>query len=112
MNRRFIPWAGKWALAGGHTEEADLKKVRIITKDGYYGQTLQFNLKKYSETGVLPRYIMRREDTFIVPHKRSFLGLNVGAVATFVGGVTSAILICDRLSEDEEDELDEVTEVP
>lgn len=48
-------------LAGGHTEDADLKKVRIITKDGYYGQTLQFNLKRYSETGTLPRYIMGRE---------------------------------------------------
>ena len=108
MNRRFIPWAGKWALAGGHTEEADFKKVRIITKDGYYGQTLQFNLKKYSETGVLPRYIMRREDTFIVPHKRSFLGLNVGAVATFVGVMASAILIYDRLSADESGAATEV----
>ena len=49
------------ALAGGHTENVDLKKVKIITKDGYYGQTLQFDLKRYSETGTLPRYIMRRE---------------------------------------------------
>lgn len=49
------------ALAGGHTENADLKKVRIITKDGYYGQTLQFNLKRCSETGTLLRYIMGRE---------------------------------------------------
>ncbi len=49
------------ALAGGYTEDADLKKVKIITKDGYYGQTLQFNLKRYSETGTLPRYIMGRE---------------------------------------------------
>jgi len=48
-------------LAGSHTENADLKKVKIITKDGYYGQTLQFNLKRYSETGTLPRYIMGRE---------------------------------------------------
>jgi len=49
------------ALAGGHTEDADFKKVRIITKDGYYGQTLPFDLKRYSETGALPRYIMGRE---------------------------------------------------
>jgi polysaccharide export outer membrane protein len=89
------------ALAGGHTENADLKKVRIITKDGYYGQTLQFDLKKYSETGALPRYTMRREDTFIVPQRRSFLGFNLGTVATFVGVVASAILIYDRLSAEE-----------
>ncbi|MCK4856594.1 MAG: polysaccharide biosynthesis/export family protein [candidate division Zixibacteria bacterium] len=96
------------ALAGGHTENADLKKVRIITKDGYYGQTLQFDLKKYSETGALPRYIMRREDTFIVPQKRGFLSFNLGTVATFVGVVASAILIYDRLSADESSAATEV----
>jgi polysaccharide export outer membrane protein len=88
------------ALAGGHTEAADLKRVRVITKDGYYGQTLEFDLQRYSEIGALPRYIMRREDALIVPQKRSPLGLNLGTIATFVGVVTSAILIYDRLSED------------
>ena len=89
------------ALAGGHTENADLKRVKVVTKDGYYGQTLQLNLKKYSETGALARYIMRREDTFIVPHRRAFLGVSLGAAATFVGVVGSAILIYDRLSRDD-----------
>lgn len=90
------------ALAGGHTENANLKKVKIITKDGYYGQALRFNLKKYSETGALPRYIMRREDTFIIPAKGgAFLGINLATVATFVGVVASAILVYDRLSQEE-----------
>jgi polysaccharide export outer membrane protein len=100
------------ALAGGYTENADLKKVKIITKDGFYGQTLEFDLKKYSETGALPRYIMRREDTFIVPQRRSFLGINLATVATFIGVVTSAIIIYDRLTEEEPAAPDEVAEVP
>jgi len=58
------------ALAGGYTEDADLKKVKIITKDGYYGQTLQFNLKRYSETGTLPQYIMGREYVHRSPDKK------------------------------------------
>jgi len=86
------------ALAGGHTVDADLMRVKIITKDGYYGQTLQFDLKKYTEIGMPIRYIMRREDTFIVPSKgRGFLGINLGTVATFVGVVASSILIYDQL---------------
>ncbi len=87
------------ALAGGPTENADLKKVKVVTKDGYYGQSLQVNLKKYSETGTPARYIMRREDTFIVPAKgHGFLGVNLGTVATFVGVVASAIFIYDQVS--------------
>jgi len=53
------------ALAGGPSPDADIKKAKIVTKDGYYAQSLHFNLEEYTKTGALPRYTMRREDTFM-----------------------------------------------
>ena len=81
-------------------KNADLKKVRVITKDSYYGQVMHFNLEKYSETGAIGRYMMRKEDAFIVPEKgRGFLGLNLGTAATIIGTLSSAALIYDYLKQ-------------
>jgi len=89
------------ALAGGPSPNADLKKVKVITKDGYYAQSLQMNLEKYSETGAMPRYLMHREDSFLIPEKkRGFLGVGLGGAAAVVGLVSSAILIYTQLSND------------
>lgn len=91
------------ALAGGPSEDADLKKARIITKDGIYAQTIQIDLEKYSQTGNTPRYILKKEDTFLLPRSRSggFLGINLGTAVTIVGLITSSILLYDQLSDDE-----------
>lgn len=88
------------ALAGGPTENADLKKARIITKDGLYAQTIQIDLEKYSQTGNTPRYILKKEDTFLLPNNRGggFLGINLGTAAAFLGIITSSVLIYDQLS--------------
>jgi protein involved in polysaccharide export with SLBB domain len=89
------------ALAGGPSPTADLRKAKVVTKDGYFGQSLQFDLEKYAATGALPRYIMRREDTFIIPeHKAGFLGVGVGTIAAIVGVVSSAFIIYDQLKSD------------
>ncbi|HWR84180.1 MAG TPA: polysaccharide biosynthesis/export family protein [Candidatus Deferrimicrobium sp.] len=88
------------ALAGGPSPMANLEKIKIITKDGFYGQSLQVDLQKYSETGTPGRYIMRKEDTFIVPERQPGLGVSLGTVATFIGIVASALLIYDRVSAD------------
>ncbi len=89
------------ALAGGPSANADLKKVKVITKDGYYAQSLQMNLEKYSETGAMPRYVMHREDSFLIPEKKGgFLGIGLGSAAAAVGLVSSAILIYTQLSRD------------
>ena len=37
------------ALAGGPTADADIEKVKVITKDGFYAQTYHLNLEKYYE---------------------------------------------------------------
>lgn len=86
------------ALAGGHTEAADLKKARVLSKDGNYAQSMHIDLEKYSKTGQPARYIIRREDTIILPYRGNpFLSLNIGMVVTVVGLVTSFLIIYDQL---------------
>lgn len=84
------------ALAGGPTPDADLKKARIISKDGYFAQTMEINLEKYSTTGKPVRYILKKEDTFLLPRKGGRLGL--GTVTAVLGVITSTILITNQLS--------------
>ncbi len=88
------------ALAGGPIMEADLKKATIVTKDGFYAQTIQIDLDKYSKEGIPSRYVMKKEDTFIVPYRRSgFLGIGLGTAATVMGIITSGIIIYNLASD-------------
>jgi protein involved in polysaccharide export with SLBB domain len=87
------------ALAGGPAPNADLKHARLITKDGYYAQTLKVNLDKYAKDGRPARYVVRKEDTFVVPPKsQGFLGIGLGTVAGVAGVATTLYLLIDRLS--------------
>jgi len=91
------------ALAGGPTASADLKHIKILTKDKYYSQSYQFSLESYAKTGKPARYIVRKEDTYIVPERQTGFfgtGLNVGTVAAAVGVITSIYLLYDRLTQD------------
>ena len=82
------------ALAGGPTPEANLKKVKIMTKDGSYAQSYQVNLEKYTETGRPARYILKNEDTFIIPQRSNgFFGGGVTTWVTIIGGITSAVVL-------------------
>ena len=84
------------AMAGGFVENADLSKAKVVSKDGMYGQTMRLNLNKYAETGSPVRYIMKKEDVLIVPNKRSGFGsFNLATVATFIGVISSAVLVYD-----------------
>jgi hypothetical protein len=88
------------ALAGGPLADADLKKVQVVTKDGPYATTLKVNLQKYSESGKPSRYIVRKEDTVILPHRGGgLLAGGLGTVVAALGAVTSVFLLYDRLSE-------------
>jgi polysaccharide export outer membrane protein len=88
------------ALAGGPVLDADLKKARVVTKDGYYAQTIQVDLDKYTKTGIPARYILKKEDTFIVPYRRdSFLGIGLGTAATVLGIITSAVIIYELVTD-------------
>ncbi|RME20684.1 MAG: hypothetical protein D6800_12890, partial [Candidatus Zixiibacteriota bacterium] len=85
------------ALAGGAAPDADLKHVKIVTRDGAYAQTLTFNLEKFTERGRPARYMLRREDTFVVPRQGGgILGGGVATFATLLGTISSALLIGSR----------------
>ena len=84
------------ALAGGPSENADLRSVRVISKDGRKTQTMKFNLKKYQENGAPGRYFLRPEDTIILSRRgQGFLGINsvTGWVAILGGAATVALVI-------------------
>ncbi len=86
------------ALAGGPTDNANLSEARVITRDGFYGQTIHIDLDKYIETGTPARYTLRREDAFVIPARRGgFFGSNIGTIATVLGMVTSAVLLYETL---------------
>jgi len=87
-----------WLWRGGPTAEADLAKTQLVIKDGYYAQTVQFDIKKYSETGHPMRYMMQKEDLLIVPvHRPGFFQTNVGTIISALGVVTTTILLIDQL---------------
>ena len=89
------------ALAGGPTEAADLKRTRLLLKDGNYAQSVNLNLKEYSETGRPARYIMQKEDMVLVPYQREgFFDTTVGRVATVLATVSTVYLIVDRSRSD------------
>lgn len=86
------------ALAGGPTEHADLKKVKVVSKDGFRTQMMQLNLKEYSETGIAGRYFIRPEDNIILPRQpeRFFDFRSLRDWITVLGAVTS-VLVIDRM---------------
>jgi polysaccharide biosynthesis/export protein len=87
------------ALAGGPLTSADLKKLRVVTRDGNYAQTLQFDLNRYTSSGKPARYILRKEDALVVPDKGpGFLGSGAFTVVTAtVGVITSLILVINQV---------------
>lgn len=90
------------SLAGGPTEDANMKKTKIVSKDGFYGQSLEVDLVKYSELGRPARYILDREDVVVVPRRSGFLsGFNIATLATIVGVVSTAVFIYTELNSDD-----------
>ena len=86
------------AMAGGFTDMADLKHTKLITKDGYYGQTMLVDLEKYAVTGTPARHIMRKEEVCVVPfRKQSFMSRNLGTIVTVITAATSALLLYENL---------------
>ena len=85
------------ALAGGPSPTANLKKVRLVLKDGRFAQTVKLDLEKYAETGRPARYIMQKEDLFIVPERGGgFLRDNLPLAISVIGAITTTVLLIDR----------------
>jgi polysaccharide export outer membrane protein len=91
------------ALAGGPTEFANLKNVRVVSKDGSNTQSMKINLKKYAERGISGRYIIRPEDNIILPRQPEpfFDFRDLGDWVTVLGGVMTVLIIKDLLEEEE-----------
>jgi len=91
------------ALAGGPTADANLKKVKVVSKDGIRTQMLQVDLKKYSEAGMAGRYLIKPEDNIILPRQSEpFFDFSSLSDWVTVIGAVSSIIIIDRLLNDED----------
>jgi len=88
------------ALAGGMAENANLKKVMIVSKDGSNTQSLKLNLEKYIQSGVKGRYIVRSEDNIVVDRKSGgFLGISSFTdVVAILGAASTAVFLYEALS--------------
>jgi len=60
-------------IAGGFTENADLKNVRVIMKGSRYSNVVKVNLHDYINKGSPPRLVLHPEDTIVVPAKEDDL---------------------------------------
>lgn len=88
------------ALAGGPTDQANLKKARVVVKDGFYGQTMQINLEEYTKFGRPARYVLNKEDVVVLPPKGGFMsGFNLATVATIIGVISTSLLLYDSLND-------------
>lgn len=86
------------ALAGGPSASADIKKTRVVTKDGFYGQSLHFNLEKYTSTGSPHRYILNKEDAIYIPERRStFMSTTLPILGGAAGLITTFLLIYNQI---------------
>jgi polysaccharide export outer membrane protein len=84
--------------AGGTTEMADLKRVRIISKIGGGSSVMTVNLNKYRREGQARRVTIKQEDTIIVGEKkRSLLSWSqVRDFAAVAGTVISFVYLINR----------------
>ncbi len=55
------------ASAGGIVAAADIKNIRLVSKEARYSTVMSFNLEKYNKEGKPARYIIRPEDTIFIP---------------------------------------------
>jgi protein involved in polysaccharide export with SLBB domain len=88
------------SMAGGASDNADLTKVTVISKDGLQTQIMKINMERFTETGRPGRYMIRPEDTIILSRKsRGFLGMgSIGDWVAAIGAISTIIFIYDRLS--------------
>lgn len=88
------------ALAGGPVEAADLKRTKLILKDGNYAQTVSLDLEKYMREGLPARYIMKKEDMVIIPVRRpGFFDSRLGQIAGLLTALSAVYLLIDRAQE-------------
>ncbi len=97
------------ALAGGFNGAADVKKAKVLAKDGYYAQSLHFDLEKYALSGAPARYIMNKEDIVVVPYQERSTWEKIATILTPIGAaagvITSGVLIYNALNDETSSDL-------
>ncbi len=87
-------------LAGGPGPQADLSRIRVISKGTNSPTVRIIDLEEYSNTGGPQRYLLAREDAVFVPTKRQgiFSGTwsAVRDLLAVAGTVSSFVLILSR----------------
>lgn len=84
-------------IAGGYTQDADLKNIRVIMKGQRYSNIVKLNLHDYIEKGSPPRLILHPEDTVVVPPREpAFFGgiMNtVVQIVPFLSAIGTIVLL-------------------
>ena len=95
-------------MAGGSLSEANLKKVKVISKHEGYSSVMSINLEKYASSGTPRRYILKQEDTVVLPFRESgWWGVGWGTFRDLIAvtaSVVSTYMLIDRLNDNNEDE--------
>jgi len=90
-------------MSGGSTPDADLSKVKVISKHEGYSSVLQIDLERYMETGQPRRYVLKPEDTVVLPHKKtSFFRLGWGTfrdIIAVAASVISTYVLVERVND-------------
>jgi len=90
-------------LAGGPTQNADLKKVKVLIKGSVYSSVVEVNLDNFGSKGRPSRLQIHPEDTIVIPDKRrGFLARiwNFGReIIPLSTAIISLYLLVDRLGQ-------------
>jgi polysaccharide export outer membrane protein len=89
-------------MGGGTTADADLKRVKVISKHEEYASVMTFDLERYAEIGAPQRYILRPEDAIVIPQRKGgFFRVGWGTfrdIVAVTASVISTLVLIDRLN--------------
>ncbi len=77
-------------LAGGPLADADLRNIRVIMKDAGPSNIVKIDLENYIDKGTPSRFLLRAEDTVVIPLRRDGTFTNItNRLATVVPIITA-----------------------
>jgi polysaccharide export outer membrane protein len=90
-------------LAGGTTEQADLKNVKVISKSLGPADVITVDLQKYLKKGTPTSLILQTDDTVVIPSKRGNFWTKSWSVfkdiVPLAGAIASLYLLVDTVRE-------------
>jgi hypothetical protein len=90
-------------LAGGPTQNADLKKVKVLIKGSVYSSVVEVNLDNFGSKGRPSRLQIHPEDTIILPDRRGGFFARIWNFGREIIPLSTAIislyLLVDRLEQ-------------